>query len=241
MGLPVLETMGQYASMDAEDADEVTPPQSPKPVRRRMTKAEKEQHQLEMTKSLATLQDLEDEKRHRQRNTWIGGAALLVTAVFSLASCSVTQNEITATNTIAEQQQARDRDQLRLRCVELAAESIGSLLNVAVTLGALDETEVAAGTGVPAAGADPSAMAGLTADYAKLAAVCDAAGLTREASKEQYAKALSGMFDATPGPLADQRAALVELADAFGNYIVADVTGVGSIFETPTGNDEPAE
>lgn len=233
--------MGQYASMNADETEEVPAPESPKPSRRRMTKAEKEQHQLEMMKSLATLQDLEDEKRHRRRNTWIGGAALLVTAVFSLASCSVTQSEVRTMDNIAEQQQARDRDQLRLRCVELVAESTGPILTLVMTIEEAGATSIAAGTGVAAPGTDPAAMADVTADFAKVAAVCSAAGLTDGAAKGRYSDSLSGMAEAITGTLEDQRAAVLELFEAHSEYIEVDVTAVGSIFETETGSGEPSE
>jgi hypothetical protein len=144
-----------------------------------MTKAEKEKHNAEVSKNHATVQDLEDERRHRRRSTWVGSAAILVTAMFSLASCSVTNNEIRTMDRIAAQQQARERDQLRLRCGELFAEATEPLIIVALTLIATESSANPTG-----ASADTASMVGLSTDFFEVAAVCSAAGVTHDVAKD---------------------------------------------------------
>ena len=222
--------------MSAEEPDEVNLSEPPKAPRRRMTKAEKEKHQAELMKDLATLQDLEDEKRHRRRNTWIGSAAILVTAVFSLVSCSVTSSEIRTMDKIAAQQQARERDQLRLRCGEQIAEAYEPVLLLSI---ALTEAESSASSG--GASAEPAIMVGVSAAIIKMATVCSAAGLTHDVAKDRFSNALTGIGTASVDPLDDQIAALKELGVALDAYIEIDIMGMGSVFETETGSDDATE
>jgi urease accessory protein UreF len=201
-----------------------------------MTKAEKEKHQAELMKDLATLQDLEDEKRHRRRNTWIGGAAILVTALFSLVSCSVTNNEIRTMDNIAAQQQARERDQLRLRCGEQIAEASEPLLMLSLALSEAKSSASSAGASV-----EPAIMVGVMADFAQVAAVCSAAGLTQNVAKDRFLSALREILSASVMPLVDQSAATEELWGALDAYIKVDIIGMGAAFETETGSDDLTE
>jgi hypothetical protein len=201
-----------------------------------MTKAEKEKHDAEVSKSHATVQDLEDERRHRRRSTWVGSAAILVTALFSLASCSVTSNEIRTMDRIATQQQARERDQLRLRCGEQMAEVIKPFFTVVLTLHSPESSG-----NPPGASADPASMVGLGSDLVKLAAVCSAAGVTHDVERDRFQNALAGVMSASVEPSEKQVAAMSEMQAALGSYIEIDIVGMGTVFETETGNGDTIE
>ncbi|MET4638334.1 hypothetical protein [Mycetocola sp. 2940] len=224
--------------MSADQPNESKPSEPSKLAapRRRMTKAEKETH-------AASIQNLEDEKKHRIRNTWIGGIAIVVTAAFSLASCAETRNEIQTMDRIAAQQQARDRDQLRLRCGEQSAETVEPMIKMMLALQGTGPSS----SSVTVAKADPALLAEMLAASTKMTAICSAAGLTNDNAEDRFGEAMSAILTAAGEPVEDAQtleeraAALVELGAAYNAYFDVDVTGMDDVFETETRIDEAAK
>lgn len=196
----------------------------------RPTKYEKEAHEAKMAKTAVSLEDLDDEKRHRRRNTLIGALALGATIIFSLASCVAVASETNAMQQIADRQEACDRDQLRLRCGEDVADALEPLALAFVAVFPTRE-----GDPVPDQPVQPAALIGLGSDLGKAGAVCSAAGMTIEAGTENFGAALSGLLRASVGTVPEQQEGPRALQTALGEYLVIDLTGMNQFFETEVG------
>jgi hypothetical protein len=213
--------------MDAQDPPAAPPPGTSKPrtPRRRLTKLEKEAREAEIAKSNATVQDIRNEARHRRVTTWITGAAIIVTAVLSVASCSATANETRSMEQIAAQERARDRDEKRAACTEQYMTGVTSALGLAVDL---QETD---------AGLDAAETLRAVEDLGHATVRCISAGMVVDEAREPFGDAMTALVNSITEPKEDQQVALEALMRTAGEYMDVDIATMAELFETPTGSE----
>jgi hypothetical protein len=199
----------------------MAPASKPRTPRRRLTKLERAAREAEIAKSNATVQDIRNESRHRQVTTWITSAAIIVTAVLSIASCSATTNETRSMEKIAAQERARDRDEKRAACTEQYMTGVTAVVGLALSLQGSETAPL------------PSETLHAVEELGHATVRCISAGMVVDENRAAFGDAMTGVVNSVAGSPAEQRRAIDELMDASGRYMDVDITTMTELFETP--------
>lgn len=163
-----------------------------------------------------TLEDLQEEKRHRRWQNRIQWVAIIIAALVGVYGVQTSRQE-------SDQLQAAQRDEQRVTCYEAYGMAGVAILSAAVTV---DESEDGVGMSTFTAVIEKAVIA---------TARCTEARLTIVEAREELAAAMNSVMDSASAGKERQSAALTDFSNALAGYIPIRLPALGEILEAPSG------